>query len=310
MAAVASAPVVAGVDGTSDGRVATRYAAELADRLGRSLTLLHAYHRSAVLNPLLPIVDPRASGQATLAVAHAAYAPSLNAGIMRSAGEHELRIAERDARAACPTVEVRTELVPGSPAKAMIDASARASVVVLGRSRLGDVERVLAGSVGSAVVAHATSPVIVVPSDWDSDAAERRVVLGLAGAASEVAAIEFALDIASRSGRRLAVAHADHGLDPAYRGSPELEAQAVELREHDRRIIAEAMAGWAERYPQVSIECLVSEERATDMLLRQAEGATLVVVGARGSGGFAGLMLGSTARAVAMHASCPVAVVR
>jgi nucleotide-binding universal stress UspA family protein len=60
----------------------------------------------------------------------------------------------------------------------------------------------------------------------------------------------------------------------------------------------------------VSIECLVSEERATDMLLRQAEGATLVVVGARGSGGFAGLMLGSTARAVAMHASCPVAVVR
>ena len=97
MAAVASAPVVAGVDGTSDGRVATRYAAELADRLGRGLTLLHAYHRSAVLNPLLPIVDPRASGQATLAVAHAAYAPSLNAGIMRSAGEH---IPDRRARRA------------------------------------------------------------------------------------------------------------------------------------------------------------------------------------------------------------------
>ena len=249
MAAMSSAPVVAGVDGTRDGRVATQYAAALAERLGRSLTLVHAYRRSAALNPLLPIVDPQASGQATLAVAHAAYTPTLNVNIMRAAGEHELCIAERDARAVSSTTEVHTELVAGSAARAIIDASSHAAVVVLGRSRLGDVERVLAGSVGSAVVTHANSPVIVVPSDWDAAVAERRVVLGLAGAASEVAAIEFALDFASRSGCRLVVAHADHGLDPVYRGDPELQAEAAELREHDRRMIAESMAGWAERRP-------------------------------------------------------------
>jgi nucleotide-binding universal stress UspA family protein len=310
MVTLTSAPVVACVDGSKDGRVAARYGAMLADRLGRGLTLLHAYRRSAALNPLLPIVDPSSSGRAMAAVAHAVYAPTLNVHIMRSAGEHALRVARRDAQAAFPAVAINEELVVGSPAKAIIDASKRAAVVVLGRSPLGEIERVLAGSVGSAVATHANSPVIIVPNDWDGDAAEQRVVLGLAGAASEVAAIEFALDYAARAGDRVIAAHADHGLDQAYRGDAELEAQAAELREHDRRMLAEVMAGWGERYPQVPIEHLVTEDRATDLLLRQADGAALVVVGARGQGGFAGLLLGSTARAVAMHASCPVAVVR
>ena len=79
MAAVASAPVVAGVDGTRMAggdpiRSRARRSAGAQSDAGARLS------RSAALNPLLPIVDPRASGQATLAVAHAAYAPTLNAG--------------------------------------------------------------------------------------------------------------------------------------------------------------------------------------------------------------------------------------
>src|SRR4051812_4896892 len=282
MAAPVGWPVVAGVDGTRDGRVAAHYAGVLARRMGRTLTLLHAYRRSAVLNPLLPIVDPRAPGQGTTAVAYAASAPAFNAEIMRSAGEHALRVAERDVQAVLPDLAIDCDLRAGSAAKALVDASQRAAAVVLGRSRLGDVERVLAGSVGSAVVTHAASPALTVPTDWTAQRAERRVVVGVAGAAVEEPAIEFALDFASRAGCELVVAHADHGLDEAYRGTPELEQQAAALRDHDRRMISEAMAGWAERYPQVHIEQVVSAERATDMLLREAGGATLVVVGARG----------------------------
>jgi nucleotide-binding universal stress UspA family protein len=106
------------------------------------------------------------------------------------------------------------------------------------------------------------------------------------------------------------VAHADHGLDEAYRGDAVLEQQAAALRDADLRMISEAVAGWGERYPQVEVEHVVTAQRPVDLLLRESTSAALVVVGARARGGFAGLLLGSTARAVAMHADCPVAVVR
>jgi nucleotide-binding universal stress UspA family protein len=308
--AMADKPVVAAVDGTTDGIVAARYAAAVAERLGRTLVLMHAYRYSAAINPLLPLADPASARRATAAVAYAPYSITFNSKIMRSAGEHSLRLAEREVRTIHPDLLIRTKLVAGSPAKTLIKASGNAAALVLGRSKLGGVERVLAGSVGSAVVTHASSPVIVVPCDWDRAAAPRRVVVGVAGADTEAAAIDFAFDFAARSGFRLLVAHADHGLDEVYRGNAVLDEQAASLHEGDLRMIAEAVAGWSEQHPQVEVEQVVSDQRPVDMLLREADSASLVVVGACARGGFAGLLLGSTARAVAMHAACPVAVVR
>ena len=51
-------PVIAGIDGTADGISAAQYAAELAEKSARPLVLLHAYRRSAAINPLLPVGDP------------------------------------------------------------------------------------------------------------------------------------------------------------------------------------------------------------------------------------------------------------
>ena len=308
--AMADQPVVAGIDGTRDGIVAARYAASLAEQLGRSLVLLHAYRHSAAINPLLPLADPASARRGTAAVAYAPRSVTFNSEIMRSAGEHALRVAQLEALTMRPDLVIRTRLVAGSPAKALIEASRHAAALVLGRSGLGDVERLLAGSVGSAVVTHASSPVVVVPSDWDPADAPPRVVVGIAGADTEAAAVDFAFDFAARAGCRLVVAHADHGLDKVYQGNATLEAQAASLRDDDLRMIAEAASGWGERHPQVAIEQVVSAQRPVDMLLRESQSATLVVVAARARGGFAGLVLGSTAQAIAMHARCPVAVVR
>jgi nucleotide-binding universal stress UspA family protein len=122
--------------------------------------------------------------------------------------------------------------------------------------------------------------------------------------------MSFAFDFAARRGCRLVIAHADHGLDEIYRGDAVLEQQAAALRDSDLRMISEAVAGWGERYPQVEVEQVVTAQRPIDLLLDESKSAALVVVGARGRGGFTGLLLGSTARALAMHADCPVAVVR
>jgi nucleotide-binding universal stress UspA family protein len=308
--AMADQPVVVGIDGTGDGLVAARYAATLAEQLGRSLVLMHAYRHSAAINPLLPLADPSSARRATAAVAYAPYSVTFNREMMRSAGEHALRLAQLEALDGHPDLVTRTKLVAGSPAKALIEASGNAAALVLSRSKLGDVERVLAGSVGSAVVTHADSPVIVVPCDWNPADAPHRVVIGIAGADTEVAAVDFAFDFAARADCRLVVAHADHGLDQVYQGNPVLEGQAASLHDADLRMIAEAVSGWSERHPQVAVEQIVSAQRPVDMLLRESQSAMLVVVAARARGGFAGLVLGSTARAVAMHGRCPVAVVR
>jgi nucleotide-binding universal stress UspA family protein len=59
----------------------------------------------------------------------------------------------------------------------------------------------------------------------------------------------------------------------------------------------------------VSVDQVVVREGAAKALLEIAEGAVLLVVGARGKGGFGGLRLGSVSSACVAHAPCPVVVV-
>ncbi|MFD4641817.1 universal stress protein [Lentzea sp. NPDC058436] len=69
------------------------------------------------------------------------------------------------------------------------------------------------------------------------------------------------------------------------------------------------MSGWLEKYPDVAVEQVVGE-RPIPLLLELGQRAGLLVVGSRGRGGFAGMLLGSTSQALIYHAPCPVAVVR
>jgi nucleotide-binding universal stress UspA family protein len=60
----------------------------------------------------------------------------------------------------------------------------------------------------------------------------------------------------------------------------------------------------------VHVESKAVEDTAPRALLREAEGADLLVVGSRGHGGFAGLLLGSVSQQCAAHGPCPVVIVR
>jgi nucleotide-binding universal stress UspA family protein len=84
----------------------------------------------------------------------------------------------------------------------------------------------------------------------------------------------------------------------------------TQLREEETAVLGEALAGWREKYPDVTVTPVVARDRAARALVGASHQASLVVVGSRGRGGFTGLLLGSVSQALLHHAGCPVAVVR
>ena len=71
-------------------------------------------------------------------------------------------------------------------------------------------------------------------------------------------------------------------------------------------LLAERLAGWQEQYPDVQVTRIVEQAQPARQIVQQSEGAQLVVVGSRGRGGFAGLLVGSVGETVAQMARVPV----
>jgi nucleotide-binding universal stress UspA family protein len=78
----------------------------------------------------------------------------------------------------------------------------------------------------------------------------------------------------------------------------------------EEAVLAERLAGWGQKHPQVAVRRTVVRDGAVRALVAASAGAQLVVVGSRGRGNAAGLLLGSVSHGVLHGAHCPVAVVR
>ncbi|MFC5286747.1 universal stress protein [Actinokineospora guangxiensis] len=93
-------------------------------------------------------------------------------------------------------------------------------------------------------------------------------------------------------------------------GSPCPSSDWDAIATDEKAVLAERLAGWSEKYPDVPVQRAVIRDRPAHALLLQAAQAQLLVVGSRGTSPLAGVLLGSTAQTVLHHAPCPVAVVR
>lgn len=138
------------------------------------------------------------------------------------------------------------------------------------------------------------------------------IVVGLDGSPESKEALRWAIAEAQLRGARLRVVHAwvipaAFGIDAAF-----VLADAIEgFRQEGERVLDEALAEVAgESGPDVPVERQVVQGPASECLLRAAADADLLVVGSRGRGGFAGLLLGSVSQQCTHHAPCPVVIVR
>jgi nucleotide-binding universal stress UspA family protein len=163
------------------------------------------------------------------------------------------------------------------------------------------------GSVATGVVHRAHGPVIVVHGPVAHDAPLERIVVGIDGYDESRPALDWACELAARSGARLELVHA---WEYPYRTKDAVFGSPQEIMQRDATALADrVVAGLSDAHRAAITATHVLEGLTFDVLIEAAKDADLIVVGSRGRGGLRSLLLGSVSRKVVQHASCTVAVI-
>jgi nucleotide-binding universal stress UspA family protein len=289
-----SAPVVVGFDGSTSAHAAVRYGVGEALLRGCGLRLVHAFSWPLIYPPFGAGYDPQDHGP-------------------RVAMLKLLTVTARDVQREHPDLPVDTRIVDGSPGGVLVAASSGAAVLVVGHRGMGGFTGLLAGSVGIQVTGHAHCPVVVVrgePLATGLQPADTPIVLGFDGSPSANAAANAAFAQARRWGVELLVVY-HHP-----RHTARVEAEAAVAGHYPPPCTTDEFAAslhvTAAAYGDVKYRTeVVHGDSAAAALIAAASSlrAALLVVGARGVGGFRGLMMGSTSRSLVEHAPCPMMVI-
>jgi nucleotide-binding universal stress UspA family protein len=281
--------LVVGVDGSAASDAAVLWAARDAALRNLPLTLVHMFKAFVPTFPQIPMPSGVAEWQE---------------GDGRKVLEQAVKIAE-DALSADRRISITSVVKSSPPAPALVELSEEAEMIVVGCNGRGAVARVLLGSVSSGVVRSAKCPVAVISADGPSKPHSDRtpVLIGVDCSPASDLALAIAFDEASRRGVELTALHA--WSDVAVYQLPWLE-----WKSEAERTLAEYLAGWQERYPDVRVNRLIALDHPGRALIEESESAQLVVVGSHGHGGLAGVLLGSVSNAVVHAVHAPVIVAR
>jgi nucleotide-binding universal stress UspA family protein len=306
-----SEPVVVGVNSSPDSDRVIGYAVGEARCRRRPLRLVHGFVPVPMFGPT-PLVPYDI--EAPLRTAR-----SVLDDLAREVCQHD------------PALEVSTSVEVSSPARLLVEESREACLVVLGSRERSNLAALLTGSVGAQVAAHAHCPVVVLrgpvmrpgtaaakPGGEQAVAAGARlaasgpIVVGVDGSTGAHNALDFAFDEAAARGTGVIAVYA-WGVPPGGNLGPitRTHYDEAEAQEEADRLLSEATAGLSARYPDVPLERrAVHSFNPAITLMEVAATAALIVVGPRGRGGFASLLLGSVADSLVHHADRPVAIVR
>ncbi|GAB2669263.1 universal stress protein [Gordonia jinhuaensis] len=282
---------VVGADGSSAATEAIKWAAHSAELEDRPLRIVTTFQTET-------------SG----------YAPGLVipqdvVDAIRDDAQKVVTDAVETAKSVAPGISIETKIFEGKPALVLRDLSEDAYKLVVGSRGLGGVKGLFLGSVSVNVAAHAKCPVVVVGKPGGDGA----VVVGIDGSEVSAPAVAEAFKEASFRKAKLFAVHTytDLAADALY-GYGLDEAELQRLSDDAYEALSERLAGFSADYPDVEVERVIVADGPAQRLLDVAadNDAQLIVMGSRGRGGFAGMLLGSTSQSVLHKAQCPVEIVR
>jgi nucleotide-binding universal stress UspA family protein len=281
--------IVVGVDGSPDADRAVQWAAEQAALERRPLVVFAAVSPTPAMvgswpgpvyvypaEELLESAQAVADQAASLAVAHR------------------------------PGIAPQTAIAAVDSRTALTDLSADAHLLVLGSRGRGRVSSKLLGSVGASVTKHAECPVVVCRPGTHLRV-KNGVLVGADGTAESLPVIDFAFRQASLRSQPLTVLHSFFDVVATVTGPSQADDDPD--AEPHRLVVAESIAGFRERYPEVHVNVHVARGFADDTLATVADVHDLVVVGRHPVDSVTRRLWGAVATAVLERSHTTIAVV-
>ena len=139
------------------------------------------------------------------------------------------------------------------------------------------------------------------------------IIAAVDGSDSSKAALHWAYDEAAHHGSSLTVVTTwqppSLPMSPPYGAVPEKDYES-QPRTSALEVLESLVGELEPRTPEVDVRTSIEEGSPAKVLIERSKGCDLMVVGSRGRGGFAGMLLGSVSQHLVAHAHCPVVVVR
>jgi nucleotide-binding universal stress UspA family protein len=265
-------PIVVGVDDSDGIRSALRWTANEAAQRGVPVRVVTAYHGVG--------------------------------GHAQRAGQLVADAVDR-LHASSPGIVAEAVAVEGDPAQVMLDESKQASQVVLGPHHRKRSSSSALGSVGSAVTAHSQAPVVVLCGPAGMPEERAAVVIGVDGTDSspDVLAVGFEhAHVHHVPVHAVLCWHTDLLASMSWRAAPPAPDSVHQWLDDE-------LSDFRQQYPDVEVLPEVIRQPPKSALVKVSEEQFLLVIGNRGGHGRSGGSLGSVAKQVLHHATCPVAVI-
>ena len=282
--------IVVGIDESPAAKVAVQWAARDAELRKIPLTLVHAISPEVATWPNVRLPAGLARWQRDRG---------------RRLVDEAFKLVEEASQHGGPA-EVHSEVLASAAVPTLVELSKEAELVVTGCRGSTPWPGQLLGSVSSGLLRYAHCPVAIVHDEDPSHPSQAPVLVGIDGSSASELATAIAFDEASHRNVGLVALHAWSDADVSE--WPGIDSPAAQSMAEE--VLAERLAGWQEKYPDVPVSRAVVCDKPARQLVERSADAQLVVVGSRGRGGFAEMLLGSVGEAVAQMAQVPVIVAR